>query len=96
MNHQTQIPPRFLPSTWVGRVIAAVVAASLAVVGLFFITFALIVAGVFAAVVAIRIWWVIRKLRAQRDNDVIEGSYSVASEQALPVPPANSTSGPPH
>jgi hypothetical protein len=57
------------------------IAAGLAAVGLFFIAFALIAAAVVAAVVVARIWWVSRKLRAQRDNDVIEGSYSIESEQ---------------
>jgi len=85
MTYQKQISAGVLPASWVGRLIAALIAASLALVGLFFIAFALVAAGVLAAVVAVRIWWVIRRLRAQRDSNVIEGSYSVAPGHALPV-----------
>lgn len=80
MNSQTQIPGNILPASWLGRVIATLVAASVAVVGLFFFAFALVAAAVLAIIVAVRIWWVSRKLRARRDQDVIEGSYSVESE----------------
>ena len=86
MNSQTQIPGNILPATWVGRVIATLVAASIAVVGLFFFAFALIAATVLAIIIAARIWWVSRKLRAQRDDGVIEGSYSVETEQTLVIP----------
>ncbi|MCE9642586.1 MAG: hypothetical protein K8S22_20910 [Betaproteobacteria bacterium] len=85
MNSQTQIPGNILPATWVGRVIATLVAASIAVVGLFFFVFALVAAAVLAIIVAARIWWVSRKLRAQRDQDVIEGSYSVEREPVQPL-----------
>jgi predicted lipid-binding transport protein (Tim44 family) len=64
-----------------GRLIATIVAASLAVAGLFFVAFALVAAVVLASIVAVRIWWVVRKLRTQRDKDVIEGSYSIESEK---------------
>ena len=81
MNHQTRIPANLLPTTWMGRLIAAIVVASLAVAGLFFLAFALVAAAVLASIVAVRIWWLLRKLRTQRDKDVIEGSYSIESEK---------------
>jgi len=85
MNYQTQIPSNVLPATWIGRVIAALIAASIAVVGLFFFAFALLAAALIAAIVAARIWWISRKLRARRDQDVIEGSYSVEPEQTQAI-----------
>jgi hypothetical protein len=85
MNYQTRIPTGVFPDTWIGRVIATLVAAGLAVVGLFFVAFALTAAAVVAAIVVARIWWVSRKLRVQRDKDVIEGSYSIESEHMQAV-----------
>jgi hypothetical protein len=77
MNHQTRIPPGIIPTTWLGRVSATLVAAGLAVVGLFFLAFALVAAALIAGIVIVRIWWALRKVRAQREAGVIEGSYSV-------------------
>jgi len=84
MIHQTRIPPGIIPRTWLGRVSATLIAAGLAVVGLFFLVFALVAAALIAGVVIVRIWWGLRKLRAQREADVIEGSYSVETD----APPA--------
>ena len=80
MNHQTRIPLGIIPTSWLGRVSATLVAAALAVVGLFFLAFALIAAALIAGIVIVRIWWALRKLRAQREAGVIEGSYSVETD----------------
>ena len=80
MNHQTRIPPGIIPTTWLGRVSATLVAAGLAVVGLFFLAFALVAAALIAGIVIVRIWWALRKVRAQREACVIEGSYSVETD----------------
>jgi len=87
MSYRSRIPAGVVPQTWLGRLAAALIAASLAVIGLFFLVFALIVATLIAALVVARIWWVSRKLRAKRDASVIEGAYSVEVESA-PVLPA--------
>jgi membrane protein implicated in regulation of membrane protease activity len=92
MNSQTQIPGSILPAGWLGRVVATLVAASVAVVGLFFFAFALVAAAVLASIVALRIWWVSRKLRTPKDDGVIEGSYSVEPEQTLVIPAENGRS----
>jgi predicted lipid-binding transport protein (Tim44 family) len=86
MMNQTRIAPGLIPRTLIGRVAAALIAASIAVVGLFFLMFALIAATVLGAIVIVRIWWISRKLRAQRDADVIEGSYSVQVESPPSLP----------
>jgi len=80
MIHQTRIPPGIIPRTWLGRVSATLIAAGLAVVGLFFLVFALVAAALISGVVIVRIWWTLRKVRAQREADVIEGSYSVETD----------------
>ena len=76
---------RVLPASWVGRVIATLMAVTLAVIGFFFVAFALIAAAIVAAVVAARMWWVFRKLRAQQNAQVIEGAYSVEVEQTQAI-----------
>ena len=86
MMNQTRVPPGIIPRTLLGRVAAALIATSIAVVGLFFLVFALIAATVLGAVVIARIWWISRKLRAQRDAGVIEGSYSVHVESPPSLP----------
>ena len=92
MRSRTHIRINILPATWYGRLFAALLAAVLVVVAVFFVAFALIAAITVAALVAIRIWWVRRKLRAQRDKDIIEGTYSVESAQVLTVQPESTDS----
>ena len=86
MNYQTRLTGSVVPTTWIGRLVATIAAGALAVAGLFFIAFALVAAAIIAAIVALRVWWIFRKSRMQRDADVIEGSYSVESEQNDPLP----------
>ena len=97
MSYRKRIPAGMIPQTWLGRVAAALIAASLAVIGLFFLVFALVAATLIAVLVIARIWWVSRKLRAQRDASVIEGAYSVEVEStpALPAERAESVTRPP-
>lgn len=86
MNTRTRAPA-VLPTSWIGRLIAALLAIALAVAGLFFIAFALMAAAIVAAIVAARMWWVFRKLRAQQNAQVIEGAYSVELEQTQAIEP---------
>ena len=97
MSNQKRIRAGVIPQTLLGRLAAALIAASLAVIGFFFLVFALIAAMLIAGVVIARIWWVSRKLRAQRDASVIEGAYSVEIESApaLPAEHAESVTRPP-
>ncbi len=92
MNARTRAPA-VLPTSFIGRLIAALFAIALAVAGLFFVAFALIAAAIVAAVVATRMWWVFRKLRAQQNAQVIEGAYSVELERTQAVEPDTSSTG---
>ncbi len=79
MHHQhRQI--RFVPTTLLGRIVSALVTLALIVSGFFFLIAALIGGAIVATVVLARIWWISRKLRARRDDGVIEGTYTVESE----------------
>jgi predicted lipid-binding transport protein (Tim44 family) len=54
---------------------------ALAVAAFFFLTVALVVGTVLAAVIAVRVWWVLRRVRAQREAAAaLEGEYSVVGE----------------
>ena len=98
MSYQQRIRAGVIPQTLLGRLAAALIAASLAVIGLFFLVFALVAATLIGALVIARIWWVSRKLRAQHDASVIEGAYSVEVESAPALPPEHpeSVTRPPH
>ena len=93
MNNQTRIAGNAFPTTWIGRLVATIAAVALAVAVLFFLAIALIAATVIVAIVALRIGWMVRKSHAQRDDDVIEGSYSIESEQTEQIPSSYNTRG---
>ena len=88
---QTRTSTIVFPATIFGRVVFALVAITLAVVGLFFLAFALIAVTAIATIIGIRFWWLRRKIRAQQNSDVIEGSYSVEAEQRLADGSSNTT-----
>lgn len=59
---------------------------ALAVVAFFFLTVALVVGTLLAAVIAVRVWWVLRRARAQREAAAaLEGEYSVVRDGDLHV-----------
>lgn len=78
-------PPRvrFMPTSLLGRILSALLTVALLVTGFFFLMFALIAGAVIATIVLARIWWISRKLRARRDETIIEGDYTV---EATPDP----------
>ena len=63
---------------WLQRAVIALVAVSLAIVGMLFLTVALVAGAFIALAVGARWWWVMRKLR--RDAQAyapLEGQYTV-------------------
>ncbi|MEO7726874.1 MAG: hypothetical protein ABIS45_06440 [Burkholderiales bacterium] len=81
LMYQSHTRFRMLPASLIGRFMTGLIAVGLVVMALFFLAFALAVVGIGAAAVTGRLWWLRRKLRAQRDANVIEGSFSVESGQ---------------
>jgi membrane protein implicated in regulation of membrane protease activity len=69
-------------SNWLQRVLVtsvlAVLGAALLVLMVFFLTVALAAGAILAAIIALRLWWVGRRVRAQRRRDEpLEGEYRV-------------------
>jgi membrane protein implicated in regulation of membrane protease activity len=67
---------------WLQRVLItsalAVLGAALLVLMVFFLTIALAAGAVLAAIIALRFWWVGRRIRASRRRDApLEGEYTV-------------------
>ena len=85
------------PSSWLGRVVTAIVAAGLLVVGFFFFTILLIVAAVALGVMAIRWWWLpttvrpttVRPTTVRRsESDEVIDVQSVVLHDDAEEPPA--------
>lgn len=74
---------------WLQRVIWFVLAATIAVLAFFFLTVVLIAGAVLASFIAVRWWWITRKLRPATVDQTFEGEYTVIehSRGETPVPP---------
>ena len=63
---------------WLQRAMFATLGLLVLVAGFFFLTVALVAGAILALVIAIRVWWVMRRLRAQaRAASPLEGEYTV-------------------
>jgi predicted lipid-binding transport protein (Tim44 family) len=75
--------PHLLPDQrprmpWAQRLLIAALGMGLVIAGFFFLVFALLAGALLATVIGIRLWWVMRKLRAEARNTVaLEGEYTV-------------------
>ena len=68
-------PPRM---RWPQRMLIAAVGVGLAITAFFFFVFALVLGALIATAMGIRLWWLMRKLRAQaKSSEPLEGEYSV-------------------
>ncbi len=65
------------------RIVYGVLVLALIVLGLFFLTVALIAGGLLALIILARWWWLSRKLRRQRAEEILEGEYKVVERSEL-------------
>ncbi len=80
MNHDKD--PRVLFFTagggnWLQRIAVFLLAATIAVLVFLFLTIALAVGALLAAVIAVRWWWLARKLHSSPGQGTFEGEYVV-------------------
>lgn len=68
---------------WLQRFIVLILAATLGVLAFFFLTIALIAGAVLASVIAVRWWWVTRKLKPQAADQTFEGEYTVIEHASI-------------
>jgi hypothetical protein len=70
--------------TWPQRVLLTLLGAAFVMSALFFITVALIAGAVLALGLALRWWWIVRRLRAaQNASAPLEGQYTVLDHADL-------------
>jgi len=74
---------------WLERILALIITAAVVVLGFFFLAAALIAGSIVGSVIIGRWWWLARKLRRERDRDILEGEYTIVehSRQRGPVLP---------
>ena len=77
MNFQSRFPQGIFLSSWLSRLIAPLIIATVVVMGMFFLVFALLVGALMATVIFCRLWRLTRKMRGRRSGGVIEGSFWV-------------------
>ncbi len=87
MHFQSRFIQVILSSTWLRRLFALLVIAVVVVLGMFFLVFALVVGALMATIMFGRLWWQTRKLRATRNDGVIEGYFSVEPESLPTIDP---------
>lgn len=65
------------------RVVYGVLVVALIVFGFFFLTVALIAGALLASIILARWWWLSRKLRRQREAEILEGEYEVVERSEV-------------
>ena len=68
------------------RIILAVLALALVVLGFFFLAAALVAGAILAGVVLLRLWWLKRKLKKAAEEEFVTTEYTVIEREPLPDP----------
>jgi predicted lipid-binding transport protein (Tim44 family) len=81
-------------SSLLARIAFTLIAAVIVILGFFFFAVALVAGALLAAVIGIRLWWRMRKLKQQTNADVVEGEYRVIdhAEIRTTLPPQSDKS----
>lgn len=71
-------------ASWLQRALFTVLGAAVIVLAFFFLTIALVAGASLAIVIAVRFWWVLRRVRAaQHASAPLEGEYTVVKRPGL-------------
>lgn len=68
------------------RVLYAILALAVLVVGFFFLAAALVLAAALAGVILLRLWWLKRKLQRAADSEFVTADYTVIEREQPPGP----------
>jgi hypothetical protein len=72
---------------WLARVLVTTLGLVLAVTAFFFLTVALVVGTLLVAIIAIRVWWTMRRIRSQQAAaGPLEGEYMRVNDADAHVP----------
>jgi len=74
----------FAGRSFLERVLLGVAAVGVLILGFFFLTVALAAGAILAAVILVRAWWIMRKLRSAHRDDIIEGEYRIVNRDKTP------------
>ena len=66
------------------RIIFAILALALVVLGFFFLAAAVVAGAILAGVILLRLWWLKRKLKKAADEEFVTTEYTVIEREALP------------
>jgi predicted lipid-binding transport protein (Tim44 family) len=73
--------------TWLARILVTTVGLVLAVVAFFFLTVALVVGALLVAIIAVRVWWALRRIRSeQQASAALEGEYTIVRDRGAHAP----------
>jgi hypothetical protein len=82
MNGRPLLTYRHAGSSWVQRALLTLVGAAVLVLAFFFITIALVAGSLLAIGVALRWWWIVRRLRAAHSAAApLEAEYTVLEHE---------------
>jgi len=70
-----------------GRIVLAVAALALVVLGFFFLAAALIAGAMLAGVILIRLWWLQRRVKKAEEARYLTTEYTVVDRQDPRLPP---------
>ena len=65
------------------RIVYAILALALVVLGFFFLAAAVVAGAILAGVVLLRLWWLKRQLKKAADNEFVTTEYTVIEREAL-------------
>jgi predicted lipid-binding transport protein (Tim44 family) len=72
---------------WLARILVTTVGIVLAVLAFFFLTVALVVGTLLVAIIAVRVWWALRRVRsAQQASAALEGEYTIVKDRDAHAP----------
>lgn len=70
------------------RIVYAILALALVVLGFFFLAAAVVAGAILAGVVLLRLWWLKRRLKKAADSEFVTTEYTVIERETLSDSPA--------